>query len=216
MENKKLNVKMIYTVIGIASLTAAFVCVVVLAVKQYRLWKSGQMYEKLAESTTVPSTTMPLEGDMDEGTTQELEGYKREAARLITKYGIDVPEKNIDFIKRYLRIYMHGYIYRIHILIILYFSTLLTTAIILNITLTEARAIRDVYILRIIMPRIFQTRIRLYMVTICVIQQCFRICICMRMRNSLKTTDTCIYIRRIWYMFTRYLRHIRQIMPTSF
>ena len=99
MENKKLNVKMIYTVIGIASLTVAFVCVVVLAVKQYRLWKSGQMYEKLAESTTVPSTTMPLEGDMDEGTTQELEGYKREAARLITKYGIDVPEKNIDFDK---------------------------------------------------------------------------------------------------------------------
>ena len=49
MENKKLNVKMIYTVIGIASLTAAFVCVVVLAVKQYRLWKSGQMYEKLAD-----------------------------------------------------------------------------------------------------------------------------------------------------------------------
>lgn len=99
MENKKLNVKMIYTVIGIAALAAAFVCVVVLAVKQYRLWKSGQMYEKLAESTTVPSTTMPLEGDMDEGTTHELEGYKREAARLITKYSIDVPEKNIDFDK---------------------------------------------------------------------------------------------------------------------
>ena len=103
MENKKLNVKMIYTVIGIASLTVAFVCVVVLAVKQYRLWKSGQMYEKLAESTTVPSTTMPLEGDMDEGTTQELEGYKREAARLITKYGIDVPEKNIDFDKFFVK-----------------------------------------------------------------------------------------------------------------
>ena len=99
MENKKLNVKMIYTVIGIAALAAAFVCVVVLAVKQYRLWKAGQMYEKLAESTTVPSTTMSLEDDMNEGTTQELEGYKREAARLITKYGIDVPEKNIDFDK---------------------------------------------------------------------------------------------------------------------
>ena len=74
MENKKLNVKMIYTVIGIAALATALVCVVVLAVKQYRLWKSGQMYEKLAKSTTVPSTTMPLEGDMDEGTTHELEG----------------------------------------------------------------------------------------------------------------------------------------------
>ena len=31
MENKKLNVKMIYTVIGIAALATALVCVVVLA-----------------------------------------------------------------------------------------------------------------------------------------------------------------------------------------
>ena len=213
MENKKLNVKMIYTVIGIASLTAAFVCVVVLAVKQYRLWKSGQMYEKLAESTTVPSTTMPLEGDMDEGTTQELEGYKREAARLITKYGIDVPEKNIDFDKLHKEvsedIYAWIYIPNTHIdYPVFQHST--------DNSYYLEHNIDDVYILRIIMPRIFQIRIRLYMVTICVIQQCFRICICMRMRNSLKTTDTCIYIRRIWYMFTRYLRHIRQIMPTSF
>lgn len=33
----------------------------------------------------------------EEETTQALEGYKKEAVRLMTKYGIEVPEKNIDF-----------------------------------------------------------------------------------------------------------------------
>lgn len=51
-KNRKLNKKTIYTVIGIAALTVALVCAVILGVKQYRLWKSQQMYEKLAQSTT--------------------------------------------------------------------------------------------------------------------------------------------------------------------
>ena len=68
MNKKKIipDSKIIYMVIGIAALLVALACAMFLAVKQYRLWKAGQMYEKLAESTTVPSTTMSLEDDMDD------------------------------------------------------------------------------------------------------------------------------------------------------
>ncbi len=96
-KNRKLNKKTIYTVIGIAALTVALVCAVILGVKQYRLWKSQQMYEKLAQSTTAQEVTSTEELQSEEGTTQALEGYKKEAVRLMTKYGIEVPEKNIDF-----------------------------------------------------------------------------------------------------------------------
>lgn len=96
-KNRKLNKKTIYTVIGIAALTVALVCAVILGVKQYRLWKSQQMYEKLAQSTTAQEVTSTEELQSEEETTQALEGYKKEAVRLMTKYGIEVPEKNIDF-----------------------------------------------------------------------------------------------------------------------
>ena len=96
-KNRKLNKKTIYTVIGIAALTVALVCAVILGVKQYRLWKSQQMYEKLAQSTTAQEVTSTEELQSEEGTTQALEGYKKETVRLMTKYGIEVPEKNIDF-----------------------------------------------------------------------------------------------------------------------
>ena len=96
-KNRKLNKKTIYTVIGIAALTVALVCAVILGVKQYRLWKSQQMYEKLAQSTTAQEVTSTEELQSEEGTTQALEGYKKEAVRLMTKYGIEVLEKNIDF-----------------------------------------------------------------------------------------------------------------------
>lgn len=96
-KNRKLNKKTIYTVIGIAALMVALVCAVILGVKQYRLWKSQQMYEKLAQSTTAQEVTSTEELQSEEGTTQALEGYKKEAVRLMTKYGIEVPEKNIDF-----------------------------------------------------------------------------------------------------------------------
>lgn len=96
-KNRKLNKKTIYTVIGIAALTVALVCAMILGVKQYRLWKSQQMYEKLAQSTTAQEVTSTEELQSEEGTTQALEGYKKEAVRLMTKYGIEVPEKNIDF-----------------------------------------------------------------------------------------------------------------------
>ncbi len=96
-KNRKLNKKTIYTVIGIAALTVALVCAVILGVKQYRLWKSQQMYEKLAQSTTAQEVTSTEELQSEEETTQALGGYKKEAVRLMTKYGIEVPEKNIDF-----------------------------------------------------------------------------------------------------------------------
>ena len=86
-----------YTIIGIASLSVALVCAVIIGVKQYRLWKSQQIYEKLAQSTTVLEVNSTEEVQSEEETTQALEGYKKEAVRLMTKYGIQVPEKNIDF-----------------------------------------------------------------------------------------------------------------------
>ena len=53
MEEKRKKKKTMYTIIGIASLSVALVCAVIIGVKQYRLWKSQQIYEKLAQSTTV-------------------------------------------------------------------------------------------------------------------------------------------------------------------
>ncbi len=98
---KKLDKKTMYTIIGIGALTVALVCAVILAVRQYRLWKSEQMYEKLAESTMVTSTeaAQTTEEESQEETTQELEGYKKEAMRIMEKYGVEIPEKDIDFDK---------------------------------------------------------------------------------------------------------------------
>ncbi len=97
MEEKRKKKKTMYTIIGIASLSVALVCAVIIGVKQYRLWKSQQIYEKLAQSTTVLEVNSTEEVQSEEETTQALEGYKKEAVRLMTKYGIQVPEKNIDF-----------------------------------------------------------------------------------------------------------------------
>lgn len=92
---KKIEVRYI---IGIVALICMLVCIVILAVGQYKRWKSERIYEKLAQATTVEAVT---EGDdADDGTESTgavIEEYKREAARLAVKYGVEVPEKNIDF-----------------------------------------------------------------------------------------------------------------------
>ena len=93
----KTNIEHRY-IIGTAALVCMAVCIVILAVGQYKRWKSERIYEKLAQATTVEAVT---EGDdADDGTENTgavIEEYKREAARLAVKYGVEVPEKNIDF-----------------------------------------------------------------------------------------------------------------------
>lgn len=93
----KTNIELRY-IIGTAALVCMAVCIVILAVGQYKRWKSERIYEKLAQATTVEAVT---EGDdADDGTESTgavIEEYKREAARLAVKYGVEVPEKNIDF-----------------------------------------------------------------------------------------------------------------------
>ncbi len=92
---KKIEVRYI---IGIAALVCMLVCIVILAAGQYKRWKSERIYEKLAQSTTVEAVTEGDDADDEtESTGAVIEEYKREAARLAVKYGVEVPEKNIDF-----------------------------------------------------------------------------------------------------------------------
>lgn len=88
------------TIVGIAALVVVLVCAGSLAVRQYRLWKAQREFEKLAEATTVPSETELItttERETETTTEEVLEGYREEAARLEEVYGIEIPEKNIDF-----------------------------------------------------------------------------------------------------------------------
>mgnify|MGYP002647419136 FL=1 len=94
---KKSGKKRIETryIVGIAALICMLVCIVILAAGQYKRWKSQRIYDKLAQDTTVEAGT---ETDAEsEESTEMIEAYKKEAARLAVKYGVEVPEKNIDF-----------------------------------------------------------------------------------------------------------------------
>ena len=94
---KKSGKKKIETryIVGIAALICMLVCIVILAAGQYKRWKSQRIYDKLAQDTTVEAGT---ETDAEsEESTEMIEAYKKEAARLAVKYGVEVPEKNIDF-----------------------------------------------------------------------------------------------------------------------
>lgn len=91
---KKIEVRYI---IGIAALICMLVCIVILAAGQYKRWKSQRIYDKLAQDTTVEAGTETETDAESEESTETIETYKKEAARLAKKYGIEVPEKNIDF-----------------------------------------------------------------------------------------------------------------------
>ena len=97
-KNNRKNIEVRY-IIGIAALLCMLVCVVILAAGQYKRWKSENIYNKLAEATTVEEKKEADTEDDTEAAPDSIEGYKREAARLAVKYGIEVPEKNIDFDK---------------------------------------------------------------------------------------------------------------------
>ena len=89
----------IYTIAGIAALVVVLVCAGILAAGQYRLWKAQKEFEKLAEATTLPPETETVTTTTEEESSTEEEplGYSEEAARLEEKYGIEIPEKYIDF-----------------------------------------------------------------------------------------------------------------------
>lgn len=87
MEKKKNTKKTIYTLIGIAALVAALVCVTILAVKQYRMWKAERLYDQMAEATTLPREESSSESaEQTEAETEESDPDT-----------VAIPEKNIDF-----------------------------------------------------------------------------------------------------------------------
>lgn len=89
----------IYTIVGIAALVVVLVCAGILAVRQYRLWKAQKEFERLAEATTLPPEmeTVTTTTEEEPSTEEKPLGYSEEAARLEEKYGIEIPEKYIDF-----------------------------------------------------------------------------------------------------------------------
>lgn len=95
----------LFAIVGTVFLLIAVVCGVIFIARQYKLIKAQREFEKLAQATTVEQNTQPESTEMPaatetmpETTTEaETEGYRREAERLNKEYGIEVPEKHIDF-----------------------------------------------------------------------------------------------------------------------
>lgn len=103
MDNKKKGRKksnIIWSVMTIAFLVVAIVCAGTIALEQYRRWKSEALFEELANATnetTTAETTTSAETTETESTQPQLTGRELTVKLLYDKYGITVPEKNIDF-----------------------------------------------------------------------------------------------------------------------
>ena len=93
-KKKKSGKKTVYTVIGIVALVMALVCVTILAVKQYRMWKAERLYDQMADATTLPAGS-----DVTKSSETETESLAAEedTAEESEAYTGEIPEKNIDF-----------------------------------------------------------------------------------------------------------------------
>ncbi len=93
-KKKKSGKKTVYTVIGIVALVVALVCVTILAVKQYRMWKAERLYDQMADATTLPAGS-----DVTKSGETETESLAAEedTAEEPEAYTGEIPEKNIDF-----------------------------------------------------------------------------------------------------------------------
>ena len=93
-QKKKSGKKTVYTVIGMIALVAALVCVTILAVKQYRMWKAERLYDQMADATTLPASS-----DVTKSGETETESLAAEedTAEEPEAYTGEIPEKNIDF-----------------------------------------------------------------------------------------------------------------------
>lgn len=93
-KKKKSGKKTVYTVIGMIALVAALVCVTILAVKQYRMWKAERLYDQMADATTLPASS-----DVTKSGETETESLAAEedTAEEPEAYTGEIPEKNIDF-----------------------------------------------------------------------------------------------------------------------
>lgn len=92
----------IYIIIGAIALVIAIVCVVAIVMKQYRIRKAERIFDKLAQDTTLSAETSNIiSEDVDDDTMVDTENtvmeYEKEAMRLLKKYGVEVPKKDIDF-----------------------------------------------------------------------------------------------------------------------
>ena len=93
-KKKKSGKKTVYTVIGMIALVVALVCVTILAVKQYRMWKAERLYDQIADATTLPAGS-----DVTKSGETETESLAAEedTAEEPEVYTGEIPEKNIDF-----------------------------------------------------------------------------------------------------------------------
>ena len=93
-KKKKSGKKTVYTVIGIVALVVALVCMTILAVKQYRMWKAERLYDQMADATTLPAGS-----DVTKSGETETESLAAEedTAEEPEAYTGEIPEKNIDF-----------------------------------------------------------------------------------------------------------------------
>ncbi len=93
-KKKKSGKKTVYTVIGIVALVVALVCVTILAVEQYRMWKAERLYDQMADATTLPAGS-----DVTKSGETETESLAAEedTAEEPEAYTGEIPEKNIDF-----------------------------------------------------------------------------------------------------------------------
>lgn len=94
MEKKKNTKKTVYTGIGIVALVVALICVTILAVKQYRMWKAERLYEQMADATTLPAGSDVTKSEETETESQAAEDDTAEEPEAYTG---EIPEKNIDF-----------------------------------------------------------------------------------------------------------------------
>lgn len=94
MEKKKNTKKTVYTGIGIVALVVALICVTILAVKQYRMWKAERLYEQMADATTLPAGS---DVTKTEETETESQAAEDDTAEEPEAYTGEIPEKNIDF-----------------------------------------------------------------------------------------------------------------------
>lgn len=83
----------VYVVMIIVFLLVALVCAAMLMLREYNRLKADRLYDKLAENTTVESTTASG-GEIE---TEPVWQFEDSARRIYEKYGVEIPKKYIDF-----------------------------------------------------------------------------------------------------------------------
>ena len=92
--------KNIYSILTAVFIMIALSCAVVLLADKYKRWKAEDIFRKLAQSTVAEPVIEPVKKPIPESVIPEdamLTKYELKVRMLYEKYGVVVPEKNIDF-----------------------------------------------------------------------------------------------------------------------